>query len=54
MPHDLIYMWNKRKPNKQETENTLIDTEKRLVAARGGGWAKHMKGVERYKLPVIQ
>ena len=41
---------------KQKTE--LIDTEDRLVVAigRGGGgeWAKWVKGVKRYKLPLIR
>ena len=33
MPYDLTYMWNLKK--QQQTK--LIDTENRLVVARGGG-----------------
>lgn len=34
----------------------LIDTENRMVVARGGGvgWAKWAKGIKRYKLPLIK
>ena len=32
----------------------LIDTENKLVVARGGAWVKWVKGVKRYKLPVIK
>ena len=42
-------MWNLLK-NKIK----LIDAENRLVVARGGWWAKWVKGVKRYKLPVIK
>ena len=52
MPYDIIYMWDKKKPKEQK--NTLIDTESRLVAASGEGWAKQVKGVKRYKLPAIK
>lgn len=39
--------------NKKTLE--LIDTEKRLVAARGGEWewAKWVKAVKTYKLPGV-
>ena len=34
----------------------FADTENSLIVARGGGrrWAKWVKGVKRYKLPVIK
>ena len=46
MPSDLIYMWN-LKHNKTKNPR-LIDTENRLVVARGGGrgWAKWVKGIK--------
>ena len=44
MPYDLVFMWKlKNKTNIQRTNQPkLIDTENRLVVARGGcgGWAK--------------
>ena len=44
-----IYMWNVKQKVK------LIDTENRLVVARGGGLQmKWVKVVKRYKLPVIK
>ena len=44
-------MWDLKNKNSK-----LIDTEERSVVARGGdgGWAKRMKVVKRYKLPVIK
>jgi len=41
--------------SKEEETTQFINTENRLVVARGGrygGWAKWMKGDKRYKLPV--
>ena len=40
--------------SKKETK--LIDTENRLVVARGEGWVwvKWKKVVKRYKLPVLR
>lgn len=37
-------------------EHKLIDTENRLVAARGGRrrWAKQVTVLKRYKFPVIK
>ena len=45
-------MWNLKRKNKI---NKLIDTEDRLVVARSEGWewVKWVKGVKRYKFPVI-
>ena len=54
MLYNLILVESKTKQNKPVTE--LIDTE-RLMVARGrgcGGWAKIVKVVKRYKLPVIR
>ena len=48
-------MKNLKNKTKQQ-KNKLIDTENRLMVARGnrfGGWAKWVRGVKRYKLPVI-
>ena len=53
-------MWNLKtgqndiKNNNNKTE--LINTESRLMVGRGRGfgWVKLMKGVRRYKLPVIK
>ena len=53
IPYDFTYMWNLKNKTKQN-KNKLIDTENRLVVARGGeGWAKWVKAVKRYKFPVI-
>ena len=44
-------MWNLKHKTK------LIDTENRLMVARGrgvGARAKWVKGVKRYKLPIIK
>ena len=42
---------------KNKPKNKLLDTENRLVVARdsGRGWgvSKWVKGVKRYKIPVI-
>lgn len=38
----------------KKKKKELIDTENRLVVARGGGWVKWVKGVKRYKLPVLR
>ena len=45
-------MWNLKK----KKQNKLIDTEKRLVVARGRGWrvGEWVKEVKRYKLPGIK
>ena len=42
-------MWNLNKPK-------LIDTENRLVVARGRGWkvSRRVKVVKRYRLPVLR
>ena len=41
--------------SKNKTEKLNIDTENRLVVARGGrGWVKCMKMVKRYKYLVIK
>lgn len=47
-------MWNEAKTKTNKSE--LIDTENRLVVVRGKGWgwAKLMKKVKRYKVPVIK
>ena len=54
--YGLTYMWNlktKTKPKQYKIE--LIDTENRLVVARGGeGWAKQVKGIKRYKPSIIK
>lgn len=42
--------------NKQN-KNRLINTGNKLVVARGEGarrWVKQVKGLKRYKLPVIK
>lgn len=52
VPYDL---YAESKTNKQKNKKTeLMDTENRLMVARGGGWVKWVKGVTRYKLPVIR
>lgn len=52
--YDLAYMWNiKAKQNNSE----LIDTENKLVVARGegcGGGVKWANVGQRYRLPVIK
>ena len=52
IPYGLIYMWNLKK----KIKNKLTDTDNRLMVVRdrGGRWAKWVKGVKRYKLPVIK
>ena len=44
--------------NNKKHKNKLIDTWNRLVVARGRGGgamgAKWVKGIKRYKLPVIK
>ena len=39
--------------NNKKHKNKLIDTWNRLVVARGRG-AKWVKGIKRYRLPVIK
>ena len=56
-PYDFTYMWNlKKKQTNKQVKNKLVDTENRLVVARGrcGGWVKWVTGVKTYKLPVIK
>ena len=47
--YDLTYMWNLKNNNKK-----LTDIENRLVVVRDGigVWAKLVKVVKRYKLPI--
>jgi len=44
--------------NKQtKSRNRHINIENKLMVARGqeeGGWAKRMKGSEKYRLPVME
>ena len=57
-------MESKNKPNKQNQikqtknpENRLVNTENKLVVARGGerrGLVNNVKGIKRYKLLVIK
>ena len=60
-PHDFTYMWNlenKTNEHTKQNRNRLIDTENKLVVARGdGGWWGMNKTDEenyRYKLPDIK
>lgn len=53
--HDFTYKWNPTKQNK--TIPRVLDTVSTVVTARQGGDAGGMqwvKGVKRYKLPVIK
>lgn len=58
--YDLIYMWNKKKPNnpsppKKKNKKTLnLDTLNRLEVVRGEGLQKWEKAFKRYKYPVIK
>ena len=46
-------MCNKKQINRTETDS--IDTEKKLIVARGKGkWVKKVKENKRYKPPIIK
>ena len=51
-------MWNlKIKQMNKQSKTKLIHTENRWVVARGEGveeWVKWVKGIKKYKLPVIK
>ena len=48
-------MWNlKTKQASKQIKIELIDTEDRLAEVGIGAWMKWVKGVKRYKLPVIK
>ena len=43
--------------NKKQKKTKLINTENRLVVARGGGgegWVKWVKGVKWYQIPIMK
>lgn len=46
------FICRSKKP--KQTNKNLIDTENKLVVARGREWVKWMKMVEKYRLPVIK
>ena len=52
--YDLAYMWNLKKT--KQNKNELIVTENRSVVLRGGErrGGQQVKGVKRYKLPLIK
>ena len=37
IPHDFTYMWNLKNKTRKQTKPRLIDTENKLVVARGKG-----------------
>ena len=50
-----IHVEANKKQNQKNKQNS--DTDNRLVVARGKmavGWAKWVKGVKRFKIPVIK
>ena len=50
IPYDLTYLWNikkKKKPHRYKTGKLLPE-------GRSREWTKWLKGVKRYKLPVIK
>ena len=62
IPYDFTYMWKLKNKTKEQTEqnrNRLIDTENKLVVARGGwagaeGQTKQVNRIIGCKLPAIK
>ena len=53
IPHDFNYMWNLKRKTKHNADSYRTQIGE-LLEQRGGEGDKWVKGIKRYKLPVVK